>query len=302
MNRWSHLYYLIIVVSLLVSCDGGNDGAYHYNGRIDVELIRLAAETAGRIDSVTVDEGDRVRKGQLLVRIDTGRLEARLRQQEAQLAEVHATSGSVRAQMRQVRSQRDLARETLKKTEAMLAQGAATVQARDELESRVDVFGAQLEALQSNLSVLETKQRQFEAAMDLTRIAMDDARITAPVGGLVINRLVNPGELAAHGKTVLEIADLGEMKATIYIPLTELNTVGVGDGAHVLVDGVERAFPATVTWISSEAEFTPKTILTEETRTSLVYAVKLRVPNPDGVFKIGMPVEVVLVLLWDQRE
>jgi len=259
-----------------------------------VELIRLAAEATGRIDSVAVDEGDPVRKGQLLVRIDTGRLEAELRRQEAQIEEVHATWGSVQAQMRQVRSERDLARETLKKTETMLTQGAATTQTRDELKSRVDVFDAQLEALRSNLSVLEAKERQLEAATDVTRIAIDDARVTSPVGGVVINRLVNPGEHAAPGARLLEIADLGEMEATIYIPLTELNAVTLGRGARVLVDGVDRTFPATVAWISSEAEFTPKTILTEETRTSLVYAVKLRVPNPDGIFKIGMPVEVVL--------
>ncbi|HUV37130.1 MAG TPA: efflux RND transporter periplasmic adaptor subunit [Patescibacteria group bacterium] len=294
MKRWSRLYCVVIAVSLVVSCGGGDNGAYHYNGRIDVELIRLAAEATGRIDSVAVDEGDPVRKGQLLVRIDTERLEAELRRQEAQLEEVRATGGSVQAQMRQVRSERDLARETLKKTETMLTQGAATTQTRDELKSRVDVFDAQLEALRSNLSVLEAKERQLEATTDVTRIAMDDARVTSPVGGVVINRLVNPGEHAAPGARLLEIADLGEMEATIYIPLTELNAVTLGRGARVLVDGVDRTFPATVAWISSEAEFTPKTILTEETRTSLVYAVKLRVPNPDGIFKIGMPVEVVL--------
>lgn len=294
MKQWSRFYCVVIAVLLLGSCGDGNNGAYHYNGRIDVDVIRLAAEAAGTIDSVAVDEGDPVRNGQVLARIDTERLEAELRRQEAQLGEIRATRGSVAAQMRQARSERDLARETLKKTVTMLAQGAATAQTRDELQSRVDVLEAQLEALQSNLDVLEAKERQLKAAMDVTRITIDDARVTSPIAGIVINRLVNPGEHAAPGATLLEIADLSEMEATIYIPLTELHAVTVGQEAHVLVDGVDRSFPATVTWISSEAEFTPKTILTEETRTSLVYAVKLRVPNPDGVFKIGMPVEVVL--------
>jgi len=294
MKKWSRFYYAAIAVLLFVSCGDGDNGAYHYNGRIDVELIRLAAEAAGTIDSVTVNEGDPVQKGQLLARIVTERLEAELRRQEAQLGEVRATRSSVVAQMRQARSQRDLARETLKKTVTMLAQGAATAQTRDELESRVDVLEAQLEVLQSNLEVLEAKERQLKAAMDVTQITIDDASVTSPIGGIVINRLVNPGEHATLGTILLEIADLSEMEATIYIPLTELHAVTVGREARVLVDGVDRSFPATVTWISSEAEFTPKTILTEETRTSLVYAVKLRVPNPDGVFKIGMPVEVVL--------
>ncbi len=294
MKMLSRLYCVAIAVLLMVSCGDGNDGAYHYNGRIDVELIRLSSEAAGTIDSVTVDEGDTVRKGQVLARIDTERLEAELRREEAQLGEVRATRGSVLAQMRQARSQRDLARETLEKTVTMLSQGAATAQTRDELESRVEVLEAQLEALRSNLDVLEAKERQLEAAMDVTRISIDDALVTSPAGGVVINRFVNPGEHAAPGATLLEIADLGEMEATIYIPLAELHAVTVGQEARVLVDGVDRYFPAAVTWISSEAEFTPKTILTEETRTSLVYAVKLRVPNPGGVFKIGMPVEVVL--------
>lgn len=294
MKQRIRLYHVLIAVSFLPSCAGGNDGGFHYNGRVDVDVIRLAAETAGTIDSVTVDEGDRVTIGQVLVKIDTERIETELRRQEAQLEEVRATHGSVAAQMRQARSQLDLARETLQKTETMLAQGAATEQSRDEIENRVDILEAQLDALQANLGALEAKERQLTAAMELTRITIDDARVTSPIEGVVINRLVNPGEHATPGAAMLEIADLDEMKATIYVPLSELHAVTLGREARVLVDGIDRSFPATVMWISSEAEFTPKTILTEETRTSLVYAVKLRVPNPEGVFKIGMPVEILL--------
>jgi HlyD family secretion protein len=294
MKKMSLSRCVMLAVLLIVSCGDRRNHAYQYNGRIDVDLIRLAAEAAGTIDSVSVDEGDPVREGQMLVRIDTARLEAELRREQAQLGEAQAQRGSVAAQMRQVRSELDLSRETLQKTETLLAQGATTEQTRDELQSRVDVLEAQLEALQSNMDALAAKERQLEAVMDVTRISIADARVTSPIAGIVINRLAHPGEQARPGATLLEVADLREMEATIYIPLTELHAVRVGGEARVLVDGVDRSFPATVTWVSSEAEFTPKTILTEETRTSLVYAVKLRVPNPDGVFKIGMPVEVVL--------
>ncbi|NOX88205.1 MAG: HlyD family efflux transporter periplasmic adaptor subunit [Calditrichaeota bacterium] len=277
-----------------VSCKNGKDSSFAYNGRLDADVLRLSAKVPGTVDSLTVDEGDAVRKGDLLVKINTDRVELQLQQQQAQLSEIETNLQALKAKIRQVKSQLEFNRQTLAKTEKMLQQGAATEQQRDQLATQVKVLQAQLDEIMTNKKLIASKSEQLQAAIKITRLTLRDARVISPINGIVINRFVDRFELAAPGTVLLELADLSSLEATIYVPLTKLNKIKIGEKAQIKVDGTDKTFAAKVKWISSVAEFTPKTILTEETRTTLVYAVKLDVANPDGALKIGMPVEVVL--------
>ncbi|PLX31038.1 MAG: secretion protein HlyD, partial [Ignavibacteria bacterium] len=135
---------------------------------------------------------------------------------------------------------------------------------------------------------------QIGAGQDLVRRQLRDAEIVSPLDGRVLVRYTDAGELLAPGSPVCEIADLSDMWTKIYISETQLHMVKLGQHVKVRIDGSDDVLAGTVSWISSTAEFTPKTILTEETRTSLVYPVKVRVPNNDQLLKIGMPVTVTL--------
>lgn len=284
---------LAVLVAILASCSG-NGGGFAYTGRLDVDPLTISAQASGAIESLDIHEGDAVEKGQLLGRINTDRLMAQRKQQEAQLAELDVRRSSAEAQITQARAQLSLARETLSKTEKLLAQGGATQQRRDELSTQVQVDEANLSSLQSNYKLISAQEDELRAGMEITDIAIRNARIVSPINGVVLNKFHYTGELAAVGTPMVELANLSEMTVEIYVPLSVLPTVKVGKRAAVSLSGVKREFPGTVYWLSSEAEFTPKTILTKETRTTLVYGVKIRVPNPDGDLKIGMPVDVQL--------
>jgi HlyD family secretion protein len=287
------LVLLLACPTLLLACSG-NGGEFLYTGRTDVEPVTLSAQASGVIDELTVDEGDAVRQGQLLGRINADRLEAQKRQQEAQAEELRVRRTAAEAQIRQAQAQLDFSRETLTKTEKLLAEGGATRQRRDELSNQVTVQQESLAALRSNYRLIEAQERGLRAGMDLTEIAIRDARIVSPVDGVVLERFHQPGELAAVGTPLLELADLSVMTVEIYLPLADLASISLGQQAAVSVDGLPQTLTGTVKWISSESEFTPKTILTRETRSTLVYGVKIRVPNPDGALKVGMPVGVKL--------
>ena len=278
---------------ILLACSS-KKGPFAYNGRMDADVIRLVAKTAGTIDTLTVQEGDAVKKGQLLVKINDDRLRLQLKQQAAQLQEISTNLQVLASKQKQIRRRLDFNLETLRKTQAMLVQGAATQQQVDQLQTQVDVLKAQLDEINTNKKVIQSKRQQLQAAMEITSLNLKDARLLAPINGLVINRFVDLYESVAPGAPLLEIADLSTLKATIYVPLTKLNKIKLGQKARIKVDGLQETFTGKVVWIASEAEFTPKTILTEETRTSLVYAVKIEVPNPQQKLKIGMPVEVEL--------
>lgn len=277
---------------IIAGCGSGNNDKNIYNGRLDTDIIRLSAQTAGNIDSLKIEEGDPVSKGQLLVKINTDKAEAQMRRQNAQLDELNVNLLTLNAQIKQVKTQLNFAVETLKKTEKMLIEGAATEQRRDELSTQVSVYQSQLEALKSNYQIIASKKAQLAAAMELTEISINDAKIKSPINGIVINKFHYENELVSPGRVVLEVADLSSMEATIYAPLVDLSKIKIGQSVHILADGAEQPFEGKVKWIASESEFTPKTILTKETRTTLVYAVKIAVPNKEGILKIGMPVDV----------
>ncbi|MBD3223634.1 MAG: efflux RND transporter periplasmic adaptor subunit, partial [Caldithrix sp.] len=251
-----------------------------------------SAQVPGVVDSIGVDEGDQVRNGQSLIRLNTEKSATQLSRQQAQFNELNSQIESVKAQVRQITAQLSLTNQTLTKTKHMLSDGAATQQQLDELITKRDVYRAQLDGLRAQKNALASKQKQLQAALRLTQIDMEDAHFTAPVEGTILNRLKEKGEFAAIGQPLLDIADLSLMEAQIYVPLVHLDNININQSVELTIDGREETFTGTVAWIASEAEFTPKTILTEDTRTTLVYAVKVRVANERGILKIGMPVQV----------
>jgi HlyD family secretion protein len=290
---------------LLLSC--ADDGRqFAYTGRTDVEAILLSSQAAGIIDSLPVREGQTVRKGEVLARINTERLRAQAQAQAAQLAQLDLRRGTAEAQLeqaqalvRQAEARLELARETLARTESLLAEGGATVQRRDELATQLTVEQANLAALRSNLKALESgyrligaQEQELRAGMLLTGISIRDAELHSPQDGVVLNVFRHEGELAAVGTPLLEVADLSTLRVEVYVPLEKLGALKIGGLAQVSAEGAPDSLPGTVSWIASEAEFTPKTILTQETRTTLIYRVRVLVSNPDGILKVGMPVDV----------
>ncbi|MBN1999167.1 efflux RND transporter periplasmic adaptor subunit [candidate division KSB1 bacterium] len=296
-NRSGKWYYStgIVFLMIMMSCSNGKKGNHLYNGRLEADIISLSAKTGGTIDTLLVDKGEKISSGQLLAVIDNSRYLAQKRQQAAQLDEIRLSLQGVDAQIRQVKPQLDLARETLLKTQNLYKNGAATQNDVDELSARVDVLQAQLDGLVTNKKVIASRKEQLLAGIEITDLNLSDTQIYSPLNGLVLNTYHHRAETVAPGQKLIDVADLSRMEATIYVALTDLNKIKLGDKARVRIDGSDEFFTGRVAWISSESEFTPKTILTKETRTTLVYAVQINVPNSDGVLKIGMPVDVEMI-------
>ncbi len=285
-------YYSILIGAMIIwGCSGGEDN-YRYDGRMDADILQLSAQTAGVIDSLNIDEGEMVKKNQPLIVINTDKLQAQLQRQRAQLQELDVNILSLRSQIKQLQVQLDFNEKTLKKTETMFKNGAATAHQRDELQTKVNILKAQRETLKSNYRLISSKRNQLNALIRATQIAINEAHITAPIGGTVLNKFHYQGEFVAPGTPLLEIADLKKMKTRIYLPLKSVNRIKIGQMAKIYADGIVEPFKGTITWVASQSEFTPKTILTKETRTTLVYAVKVEADNDNGLLKIGMPVEV----------
>jgi multidrug resistance efflux pump len=172
----------------------------------------------------------------------------------------------------------------------------------------VDQAAARLAALRSGatqeeIATAEARVEQAEAALDRLLNERNKLRISAPVGGLVLALSIHEGELAAPGATVLTLGDLDEVTLTVYVPEDKLGRVNVGQQVEVQVDSYpDRIFTGAVVAIANEAEFTPRNVQTREERVNMVFAVDVRIPNPDHELKPGVPADATILTEEQQHE
>lgn len=287
-------FLIFISFWFMIACSENGENVVYFDGRLETDIIRIAAKTSGELDSIFTDEGNAVESGKLLAVVNSDRLKLKKQQQLAQLMEIESNFASLAAQKRQLSAQLKLNEDLIRKTGNLVNKGASTSQKLDELHTQNDILKAQLDAIKASRSALSSKQEQLNTAINITDLNLADSKIRAPLNGTILNRFYNESEIVNPGVPVFELANLNIMEATIYISLDRLSQIKLNQRVSIKLDGLDEDFEGIIKWISSEAEFTPKTILTEETRTSLVYAVKVQIDNVGGKLKIGMPVQVLI--------
>ncbi len=251
-----------------------------YYGTIEADEVLISAQLAGRVLELTVDEGDRVEQGQLLVRLDDSIYAAQLGQAEAAVRLAASQNGVIGANTEGI----DI---NLARTKKLLDTGSATQMQLDNLE-------IQRSALDAQRQVIGSQVNQARATVKLAQTQLGYSRITSPLTGVVLRRHVLPGETVFPGSALLTVADLSTLEVKIYVPGPVLGKIRLGQQVQLFTDSYpNQPFVGTIARISNQAEFTPKNVQTRDERVRLVYAVTVRVPNPDGVFKIGMPVDAV---------
>ncbi len=315
-----------VVVAVTAALAGGcaqppGPDAY---GNVEATPVVVSAEASGRLLSFTPEEGDRVAKdaqvgvvestqlGFQQESLDAQRVAAATRVQELgqQRLALEAQQQAARAQLAALTTQRDIADRGYQRTQRLAAAQAATAQQLDQAEREFRVLGEQIAAQNhqidaqgvqiaaARLAEQGARQQVASLAAQLAQVSdrLGKTRITNPVGGTVLTTYVKTGEVVQAGQPLYRVADLGSVDVRAYVSEPQLTSLKLGQRARVSVDGADgarRELTGQVSWISSEAEFTPTPIQTRDERADLVYAIKIRVPNPDGVLKIGMPADVV---------
>lgn len=283
---------------LAIACS--KEAEFDAQGTFEATEVVVSSEATGRILNFDIEEGMTIVANQAVGTIDSLQLHLQRKQLLAQQSALLTSRPDVKKQVASLREQIVKQKSELRRVENMLSDGAATQKQKDDIEAQIKILEGQLEATLSTLSKNTSTINDNSVALEAQIAALDDriskCRILSPVGGTVLVKYAEAGELASMGKPLMKIADLKNIYLRAYFTSDQLANIKLGDEVKVVADfgGEERYdYTGRVAWISSESEFTPKTIQTKDSRANLVYAVKIAVKN-DGRLKIGLAGEVIL--------
>jgi HlyD family secretion protein len=311
------LFFMILFFS---SCDNGrNKTDIFASGTIEVIQVDVSSKASGQVQKLLVEEGSRIKEGDALAVIDSSLLDIQLRQAEAGVemaeAQVRLLQKGARPEdihqaeeaLKQVEATLKVAQEDVLRARDLFSKGSATQKQREDAEVRLAVVQAQENSTKELLNrvrqlfqpeeikMAQARLNQAKAAADLLRKTIADCTIVAPVSGVVTHKLVEAGEVVGPGTKVLTISKLDQVYVMIYVTEKELGRVKLGQPAEVRIDAYPgRAFSGRVTFISPEAEFTPKNIQTKEDRVKLVFSLKIEIENPEGILKPGLPADATI--------
>ena len=266
------------------------------SGTIEGTTVEVTPKIAGRIETIRADEGDRVEKGRVLVELAHDELDRQLDAVNATIQAAEQMADAARRQDQAVGAQTRNAQANAKRAEALHGSGSVSQQALDAAATLRDALQAQQAAAQAQVRAATAQIAQAQAQARFLQAQIANATLAAPISGTVQNKNLQVGENAFPGSSVLTIVDDGDLWVKVYVPESMLGRVKVGMKANVSIDTYPgRTFGGTVSFVSPQAEFTPKNVQTTEERVRLVYAVKVKVDNACGTLKVGMPADVALL-------
>ncbi len=300
MMRTSKMTFALATVSLLVAACGEKEKTYDATGTFEATETTVFAEQSGTLLTFDVNEGDELEAGHEVGLVDTTQIWLKIQQLGATKEVYRSQKPDMERQIAVTRQQLAKAQQEERRYRELVADGAAPAKMHDDAVNQVKVLQSQLEAQISSLATSSQSLDKQVAATDVQVKQLADqlekCHIFAPTQGTILEKYVERGEFVTVGKPLFKIADTQDMFMRAYVTSGQLEHIKLGQKVKVTTnygDGARKEYDGTITWISSRSEFTPKTILTDDERADLVYAVKVAVKN-DGYIKIGMYGELKL--------
>jgi len=291
-NKSVYILGLVTLSLSILSCIGDNGKADGY-GNFEATEITISAENSGKLMRFNVKEGDLLNKGDFLGFIDTIPLALKQEQLEISKAVVSSKSRGVLSQIAVLNAKLKTANANKERAENLVADNAGTQKQLDDINGEIDVIKQQIISIEIQNAPLVNELKSIDVQLKQIDDQIEKSKIINPVSGTVLTKYAESNEITAFGKPLYKIADLSIMKLRVYISEPQLAGFMIGQEVTIKIDDAEamKSFKGIISWIASEAEFTPKIIQTKEERVALVYAVKVEVVN-DGRLKIGMPAEL----------
>lgn len=261
------------------------------NGRIEGREIAVSTKFAGKLLEIKVDEGDEVKKGQLLAEIDSRSMAANIESQKAKSDEILKQVAATDAEIKATRSDINFFRKEVARTKTLIKQNFSSQLELDKNVNYLDKSEAKLISLEANKKALQASHKALLSSIKSQEIDLNDMKIYSPSDGVILYKLVEDGEILGNGGKLFIMYNPDDLYMTVYMPSEKAGQVKLGENAIIKLDAYkDKTFPAKVTFVAENAEFTPKEVETQEERQKLVFRVKLTLDsNKSREAKPGMP-------------
>lgn len=248
------------------------------NGRLDADEIDIAAKYAGRIAELRADEGDVVKTGQVLAVMDTRDIQAQLRSNEALVRQAQMTLQQAKADFENQQAVVKLAEQEIARTRYLVPKGFASVQQLDQQQQSLNSAHSKLNAYEAAIHASEHALDAATHQVEFYAVQIADSQLMAPKDGPIEYRVANAGEVLAAGGKVFTMLDATYVYMDIYLPTVQAGRVALGAEARIVLDAYpDRPLPAHVVYVSSQAQFTPKTVETKDEREKLMFRIRSRI-------------------------
>ncbi|MFT3994134.1 MAG: efflux RND transporter periplasmic adaptor subunit [Dysgonomonas sp.] len=288
------IFYILMGSIVLTSCNN-NKLEHDASGTFEATEIIISAQASGEIKEFNIKEGEELKVGQYLGYIDTTQLHLQKLQLQSTTQAVNSRRPNVSIQIASTKDQIANAKKEKIRIENMLKDGAATQRQMDDIDTHLQVLesqlGAQINSLSMSTNSLDKESATYQIQVAQIEDHLQKSYIINSIQGTVLNKYAEPKEYAVPGKALYKIADTKHLYLKAYVVSDQLSEIKIGQETTIFinsVDGEQKSYKGTISWIADKAEFTPKTIQTKDERRNLVYAVKIAVDNIDGAIKIGM--------------
>jgi len=286
--------YVVILAALVVVVGGGAAGYYFWrqyqasllpagivgmNGRVEATQVDISTKIPGRVIEIVPHEGDMVSPGAVVARIDTSETGAQLDQAKAAAELARQTLITRQADVASDEAQEEFANEQMRRTATLIEKGWSTHETYDQRQEQLKSARAALNAAKSQVDEARASVKTADAKVAELQAIVDDSTIRSPVRGRVQYRLVEPGAVLPPGGKIATVIDLSDVYTTVFLPSSQAGRLKIGDDARVVVDAYpDYVFPATVSFVAPESQFTPKTVEVQSEREQLYFRVKLQAP------------------------
>jgi HlyD family secretion protein len=283
---------LLMASTLLLSCSS-NNSIPSGSGLIEATEVTISSEVSGQLKAIYFDEGNQAATGDTLVHIDTTIISLQIRRSQA----VHkaAKTGLANSEMviEQAKLNLNFAEKEFNRSKSLIKTGSVNQQQYDRSETEYNRTLLAEKQARAARDAVRAELDRIEADIALLQEQLDNCFPKSPTRGIVADKFVQAGELVRIGTPLLKLAQIDTVWVKVYLPPSDLTRFKIGDEAQIdPEDNQDKPLTGHISWISPEAEFTPKNVQTKEARANLFYAVKITIPNPDERLKVGMPVFV----------
>ena len=283
---------LTVALTVLISCNTDENKADAY-GNFQSDATTISSESMGKLILLNINEGNQVKKGELVAVVDTTQLSLKKEQLYASFISIDSQSKSVLSQISVLEEQLKVQKINLDRTKKMYKEKSATKKQLDDIQGQVNVTKQQITSVKAQNASVISQYKSMRVQIKQVEDQINKSKITNPIDGTVLIKYCNNYEFVAPGKPLYQVQNLTDIKLKAYITELQLSEIKIGDKVSIEVDSETdgKKFEGTISWVASNAEFTPKTIQSKDERQNLVYAIKIDVKN-DGSLKIGMPASV----------